>query len=87
LAFVFAGTISRNRIPVVASNVCGGLFGGRSMIVDLKYDKSTDIAIPKIKTAISVKEQIIIVDIDLKRLRQIRQRDLLIDSGLVKEWM
>ena len=59
---------------MVASNVCGGLFGGRSMIVDLEYDKSTDIAIPKIKTAASVKEQIIIVDIDLKRSRQIRQR-------------
>ncbi|MGH9995017.1 MAG: carbon-nitrogen hydrolase family protein [Nitrososphaeraceae archaeon] len=63
-----------NRIPVVASNVCGGLFGGRSMIVDLTYDKNTDIAIPKIKTGASVKEQIIIVDIDLKRSRQIRKR-------------
>jgi hypothetical protein len=44
------------------------------MIVDLEYDKSTDIAIPKIKTAASVNEQIMIVDIDLKRSRQIRQR-------------
>jgi predicted amidohydrolase len=36
-----------NRTPVIASNVCGGLFGGRSIVVDLEYDKSTDIAIPK----------------------------------------
>ena len=63
-----------NRIPVVASNVCGDLFGGRSIIVDLKYDKSTDIATPKIKTGAAVREQIIIVDIDLKRSRQMRQR-------------
>jgi omega-amidase len=63
-----------NRIPVVASNVCGGLFGGRSMIVDLKYDKSTDIATPNIKTGAPVREQIIIIDIDLKRSRQMRQR-------------
>ena len=63
-----------NRIPVVASNVCGGIFGGRSMIVDLKYDRSTDIATPKIKTGAAVREQTIIVDIDLKRSRQMRQR-------------
>jgi predicted amidohydrolase len=63
-----------NRIPVVASNVCGGLFGGRSMIVDLQYDKKTDIATPKIKTGVAVREQIIIMDIDLKSSRQMRQR-------------
>ncbi len=63
-----------NRIPIVASNVCGGIFGGRSMIVDLKYDRSTDIATPKIKTGAAVREQTIIVDIDLKRSRQMRQR-------------
>jgi omega-amidase len=63
-----------NRIPVVASNVCGGLFGGRSIIVDLKYDSGTDIATPKIKTGAAVREQIIIVDIDLKRSRRMRQR-------------
>jgi predicted amidohydrolase len=63
-----------NRIPVVASNVCGDIFGGRSMIVDLKYDRSTDIATPKIKTGAAVREQTIIVDIDLKRSREMRQR-------------
>ena len=63
-----------NRTPVIASNVCGGLFGGRSIIVDLEYDKNTDIAIPKVKTGAAVKEQIIIVHIDLKKSRQMRQR-------------
>jgi omega-amidase len=63
-----------NRIPIVASNVCGGLFGGRSMIVDLEYDKSTDIATPKIKIGASIREQIIFADLDLRRSRKIRQR-------------
>jgi omega-amidase len=26
-----------NRIPVIAANVCGKLFGGRSMIVDFSW--------------------------------------------------
>ena len=63
-----------NRIPVIASNVSGGLFGGRSIVVDFKYDKKTDIAIPKIKTGSSVKEQLIMADIDLKKSRQIHKR-------------
>ena len=63
-----------NRIPVVASNVCGGSFGGRSMIVDLKYDSSTDIATPNIKIGAAIREQIIIVELDLRRSRKIRQR-------------
>ncbi len=42
--------------------------------MDLKYDRGTDIATPKIKTGAAVREQIIIVDIDLKRSRQMRQR-------------
>lgn len=63
-----------NRIPVIASNVSGGLFGGRSIVVDFKYDKKTDIAIPEIKTGSSVKEQLIMADIDLKKSRQIHKR-------------
>jgi omega-amidase len=63
-----------NRIPVVASNVCGGLFGGRSIIVDLKYDKSTDIATPRIRTVAALREQTIIVEIDLERARRMRHR-------------
>jgi omega-amidase len=63
-----------NRIPVVASNVCGGLFGGSSIIVDLKYDRSTDIATPQIKTGAAVREQVLIVEIDLKISRQMRRR-------------
>ena len=63
-----------NRIPVVASNVCGGIFGGRSMIVDLKYDRSTDIVTPNTKIGASIREQIIFADLDLRRSRKIRQR-------------
>jgi predicted amidohydrolase len=63
-----------NRIPVVAANVCGGSFGGRSMIVDLKYDSSTDIATPNIKIGAAIREQIIIVELDLSRSRKIRKR-------------
>ena len=63
-----------NRIPVIASNICGDYFGGRSIMVDLKYDDSTDIATPKTKIGGTTREQIIIGDIDLKRSRQMRQR-------------
>jgi omega-amidase len=63
-----------NRIPVIASNVCGGLFGGRSIAVDLNYDKKTDIATPRIRSGSSVKEQLIVIDMDLNKFRQIRKR-------------
>jgi omega-amidase len=63
-----------NRIPVVASNMCGGIFGGRSIMVDLKYDMSTDIATPKTETTGGIREQILIGNIDLKRSRLMRQR-------------
>jgi omega-amidase len=63
-----------NRIPVIGSNVSGGLFGGRGIVVDFKYDKKTDIAIPKIKTGSPVKEQLIMADIDLRKSRQIHKR-------------
>jgi omega-amidase len=63
-----------NRTPVIASNVCGGLFGGRSIVVDLEYDKSTDIAIPKVQIGAAAKEQIIIAHLDLRKSRQMRQR-------------
>lgn len=63
-----------NRTPVVASNVCGGAFGGRSIMVDLEYDKGTDIATPKTETAGKIREQALIVDIDLKRSRQMRKK-------------
>src|ERR671919_959085 len=63
-----------NRTPVIATNVCGRLFGGRSMIVDFSYNKKTEIALPKIKTGSSVREELIIVNIDLKKSRQIRKK-------------
>ena len=63
-----------NRIPVIAANVCGSLFGGRSMVVDFSYNKKTEIALPKVKTGSSVREQLIIANIDLKKSRQIREK-------------
>jgi len=63
-----------NRIPVVAANVCGGYFGGRSMIVDFSYNNKTEVAIPKTKTASSIREELNIVNINLKKSRQIREK-------------
>lgn len=63
-----------NRIPVIAANVCGKLFGGRSMIVDFSYNKRTDIAMPKTKTGPSVREDLIVANLDLKKARQIRKK-------------
>jgi omega-amidase len=63
-----------NRIPVIASNVSGGLFGGRSVAVDLNYDRKTDIATPIVRSGSSVREQLIVLDMDLKKFRQIRKR-------------
>lgn len=77
-----------NRTPVVASNVCGGGFGGKSVMVDLEYDKGTDIATPKTETAGGTREQILIGDIDLKRSRQMRQRrfaDLFNTNGGIRD--
>jgi omega-amidase len=63
-----------NRIPVIASNVSGGLFGGRSIAVDLNYDRKTDIATPIVWSGSPVREQLIVIDMDLKKFRQIRKR-------------
>lgn len=63
-----------NRIPVVAANVCGGFFGGRSMVVDFSYNNRTEVAIPKTKTASSIREELIIVSINLEKSRQIREK-------------
>jgi hypothetical protein len=42
--------------------------------VDFKYNKKIDIAIPTSKIESSVREQLIIVDIDLKKSTQIHKR-------------
>lgn len=63
-----------NRIPVAAANVCGGLFGGRSMVVDFSYNNSAEIATPKVNTASYVREEFIVANIDLKKSRYIREK-------------
>lgn len=44
------------------------------MIVDFSYNKKTEIAIPRTKTGSSVREELIIASIDLKKSRQIRKK-------------
>ena len=60
-----------NRIVAVAPNVCNSEFGGRSIIVDLAYDESLDIAKPDMVQA-SADEQILVSDIDVDKIRSIR---------------
>jgi predicted amidohydrolase len=61
-----------NRVPVAAPNVCGKGYGGKSMIVDLEYDEGTNIALPKQALA-SVNEQMLVMDLDLEKVRKIRK--------------
>ena len=61
-----------NRIPVVAPNVCGDMYGGRSILVAFDYDKKTDIAVPR-RIVGSIKDQTFALDIDLDRVRKIRE--------------
>ncbi|MBV9178383.1 MAG: carbon-nitrogen hydrolase family protein [Nitrososphaeraceae archaeon] len=70
-----------NRIPIAAPNVCGdnssnnnSIYKGKSIFVDFDYDYKTDIAIPKIRFGSSVNEQILIMDIDVKRNRKLRKK-------------
>jgi omega-amidase len=65
-----------NRIPIAAPNVCGidNIYKGKSILVDFDYDNKTDIAIPKLRVGSSVKEQILIMDIDLKYAKKIRKK-------------
>lgn len=65
-----------NRIPIVAPNVCGinNRYKGKSIFVDFDYDNKTDIAIPKLRFGSSVNEQVLIIDIDLKRTRRLREK-------------
>lgn len=71
-----------NRIPIAAPNVCGdnnssnnnSIYKGKSIFVDFDYDYKTDIAIPKLRFGSSVNEQILIMDIDVKRIRKLRKK-------------
>ncbi|HZA06698.1 MAG TPA: carbon-nitrogen hydrolase family protein [Nitrososphaeraceae archaeon] len=71
-----------NRIPIAAPNVCGdnnssnnnSIYKGKSIFADFDYDYKTDIAIPKLRFGSSVNEQILIMDIDVKRTRKLRKK-------------
>jgi omega-amidase len=67
-----------NRIPIAAPNVCdsGGnsIYKGKSIFVDFDYEYKTDIAVPKLRFGSSVNDQILIMDIDLKRTRKLHKK-------------
>ena len=65
-----------NRVPIAAPNVCGNniLYKGRSIFVDFDYDNKTDIASPKIVMGSPVREQILVLDIDLNSVRRIHRK-------------
>lgn len=61
-----------NRVPIVAPNACSTQFGGKSIIVDFEYDKKNNIVLPS-KTVASVREQVLIRDVDVEHARKIRK--------------
>jgi omega-amidase len=68
-----------NRIPIAAPNVCddsrsNGIYRGKSIFVDFDYNYKMDIAVPKIRVGSSVNNQILIVNVDLKRSRKLRKK-------------
>ena len=70
-----------NRMPIAAPNVCdynsssnNNIYKGKSIFVDFDYDYKTNIAIPKPRLGSSVKDQILIMDIDLNRTRKLRKK-------------
>ena len=71
-----------NRIPIAAPNVCdynssssnNNIYKGKSILVDFDYDYKTNIAIPKPRLGSSVNDQILIMDIDLNRIRKLRKK-------------
>jgi len=67
-----------NRVPAAAPNACSRMYGGKSIVVDLSYDKKSNIAVPNTAFA-SVNEQLLLMDVDLehaRRIRKIRFEDL-----------
>lgn len=61
-----------NRVPTVAPNACSSVYGGKSIVVDLSYDKKSNIAVPNVALA-SANEQLLLMDIDLEHARRIRK--------------
>lgn len=62
-----------NRIPVVASNICGGVYGGKSTSIDLNYDKTNDIALPTMNVLTS-RPQLRVISMDIEKYQPIRKR-------------
>jgi predicted amidohydrolase len=60
-----------NRVVAIAPNVCNDIYGGKSIVVDIAYDEMIDIAKPDIVKASSY-EQILVSDIDIEKIRKIR---------------
>jgi omega-amidase len=68
-----------NRIPIAAPNVCddgsnNSIYKGKSIFVDFDYDYKIDIAVPKLRVGSSVNDQILIMDIDLNRIRKLHKK-------------
>jgi predicted amidohydrolase len=67
-----------NRIPIAAPNVCGSIsnsvYKGKSIFVDFEYNYRTDIAVPKLKFGSSINDQILIMDLDLRRTRKLHKK-------------
>jgi omega-amidase len=65
-----------NRIAAAAPNVSSNIYGGKSIVIGFDYHKKSDIAIPKPVIASSVKQQILVTDVDLELARRIRKTRL-----------
>jgi omega-amidase len=65
-----------NRIPAAAPNVSSKIYGGKSIVIGFDYHKESDIAVPKHVIASSVKQQILVMDVDLELARKIRKTRL-----------
>jgi omega-amidase len=66
-----------NRIPIAAPNVCdssNSVYKGKSIFVDFEYNYKTDIAVPKLRFGSSVNDQILMMDLDLRRIRKLREK-------------
>jgi omega-amidase len=66
-----------NRIPIAAPNICdssNSVYKGKSIFVDFEYNYKTDIAVPKLRFGSSVNDQILIMDLDLRRTRKLHKK-------------
>ena len=66
-----------NRIPIAAPNVCdssNSVYKGKSIFVDFEYSFKTDIAVPKLRFGSSINDQILMMDLDLRRIRKLHEK-------------